>query len=65
MKYRTLSKRCMKWCRLMRLYGIKAKQSEERCGKSADRLRKLNQMARKIYFIYVDKYVNQYQSKGR
>ena len=49
----------------MRLYGIKAKQSEERCGKSADRLRKLNQMARKIYFIYVDKYVNQYQSKGR
>ena len=65
MKYRTLNKRINKWQRITLLYAMKYLQSESRNGNSADRLRKLNQMARKIYFIYVDKYVNQYQSKGR
>ena len=65
MKYRTISKRVSKWCRLFRLYGMKATQCEERNGKGLDRLVKMNKVCRRIYMMYIDLYVNNCQRKDR
>jgi len=49
MKYKTICKRLSKWDRLTRVYLKKAKQSDRRNGKGADRLRKLGNTAHRLF----------------